>query len=286
MDVSSNIIKHLVISGGGIAGFSFYGALRESHKKGLWNMDNIESLHGTSVGSLLSFVMALNYDWQTIDDYLIKRPWHHLYKVNIYSMMEGLNKRGIFDIKIMEETISPLLSGKDMTINITMKEFYDLTQKDLHIYVTEIHSFECIDISHKTHPNWRVVDAVYSSCSLPVIFAPLLVDGKCYCDGGMLTNYPVSECIKNGADPMEILGISLKHDNSENYHITEESSLIDYGIILIYRAIEKILRPVEKIDIGMEYNITSKRVSLNGFIHTAASEEERMRLISHGVAYI
>ena len=34
-------IKHIVCSGGGLAGFAFYGAIKESHKQGLWQIENI-----------------------------------------------------------------------------------------------------------------------------------------------------------------------------------------------------------------------------------------------------
>ena len=43
MEENKNTIKHLVISGGGTYGLSAYGALRELHKKGFWNLSNIQS---------------------------------------------------------------------------------------------------------------------------------------------------------------------------------------------------------------------------------------------------
>ena len=285
-EVEKKPLRHLVISGGGVAGFSFYGALRESNRNGVWNIDNIESIHGTSVGSLLAVMLALKYDWETLDDYLIKRPWQNLYKFNMYTLIEALKKRGVFDIKVFEETLSPLFSGKDISVNVTMREFYEQTKIDLHIYVTEIHGFTNIDISHKTHPDWRVVDAVYSSSSLPVLFSPLLIDGKCYCDGGFLTNYSVAAAIRGGANPPEILGVSRVEYPSRKIEITEESSLIDYGLILIQRAMEKILAPPQTIKIGVEYGIVGQRISLYDIVNVAGSEEERKRLIDAGVDYV
>jgi NADH dehydrogenase FAD-containing subunit len=35
---ASNKIKHIVVSGGGVTGFSYYGILRESAKQQLWNI--------------------------------------------------------------------------------------------------------------------------------------------------------------------------------------------------------------------------------------------------------
>ena len=66
------IIKHIVISGGGPTGLSYYGVLKETHKNGLWKYENIETMYGTSVGSIILTVISLQYEWDTIDDYLIK----------------------------------------------------------------------------------------------------------------------------------------------------------------------------------------------------------------------
>ena len=44
------IIKHIVLSGGGQSIFTFYGVIKESNERGLWNISNIESIYGTSAG--------------------------------------------------------------------------------------------------------------------------------------------------------------------------------------------------------------------------------------------
>ena len=55
-------IKHLVLSGGGVSGFTFYGILRETHRIGLWKLENIETMYGTSIGAVLSVMLALGYE--------------------------------------------------------------------------------------------------------------------------------------------------------------------------------------------------------------------------------
>jgi hypothetical protein len=37
--VVPGMIKHLVLSGGGVTGFTFYGILRETHRDGLWKLE-------------------------------------------------------------------------------------------------------------------------------------------------------------------------------------------------------------------------------------------------------
>ena len=98
-----NVIKHIVCSGGGVTGFSFYGMLKECYNRNMWKLENIETIYGTSIGSIFAVILALNYDWNTLDDYLIKRPWQNVFKFDLYSILDSLQKRGIFDKKTIQE---------------------------------------------------------------------------------------------------------------------------------------------------------------------------------------
>ena len=71
MDLSNNEIKHIVCSGGGVYGFTFYGILKEANKKGLWQREKIKSLYGTSVGTILLLLIVLDYTWEELDNYLL-----------------------------------------------------------------------------------------------------------------------------------------------------------------------------------------------------------------------
>jgi hypothetical protein len=83
-------IKYLVLSGGGSIGFSMYGILRESNKRGCWNIQNIEKIYATSVGTIIAVMISLNYDWDTLDDYLIYRPWQDIFKFDMYSFINSI----------------------------------------------------------------------------------------------------------------------------------------------------------------------------------------------------
>jgi predicted acylesterase/phospholipase RssA len=92
-------IRHLVISGGGQTGFTFYGILKEAEKQGFWNIGDITSMYGTSIGTFISVMLCLKYDWETIDNYLIKRPWQEIFKIDLYSVIQSFEKRGIFNVQ-------------------------------------------------------------------------------------------------------------------------------------------------------------------------------------------
>ena len=127
MDQEKPKIKHIVISGGVIYGFCFYGCLKYLHQQHFWNFDDIESFYAPSVGTIFSTILALNFDWDTLDDYIIKRPWQKVFKLNIHSLINCFQNVGVFDIDLIKEIFIPLFNAKDIPITVTMKELYEIS---------------------------------------------------------------------------------------------------------------------------------------------------------------
>ena len=280
--LSKPTINHLVIPGGGVAGFTFYGVLRNSNQLGYWNIDNIKTIYSTSAGAMIAVLLALNYDWEICDDYLIKRPWHNVFKFDIQMIFASLQKKGIFDIKVLEDIFEPLFKGKDVSLDITLKEFFELTNIEIHIYATEINTFENVDFSYKTYPDIRVVDAVYASSALPIIFSPIIIDNKCYCDGAFFSNYPIHNCLNDGIEPTEVFGIQNEYSVNDNRSIDNNSTLFDYIMNIMNKTIEHVLLNKKHDDIGMEITIISPRISIYNIFSTVSSMEERIKLINYG----
>ena len=295
-------IRHIVLSGGGICGFTFYGCLRESHRLGVWDIANIETIYGTSVGAIFAVILSLKpfFTWDELDAFLIKRPWHQIFTFDLNTFLQSIQKCGMFDQKVMEQFLSPLFRAVDISLNITMREFYEKTGIEIHIIATKlvdlssICKFELFDISHVTHPDWKVSHAVYCSCSLPIVFSPYTLDGNYYIDGGVLCNYPVNPCIQRCDNPDEIFGLSSgilenipgAEDGEECPPPAEPSSflnsLIDYILMLFNSMWYKItIKPAQ-----IKHHICSDISKLNIYdmYRAASSEEYRIELIEHGVA--
>lgn len=286
IEKNENIIKHLVLSGGGVVGFSFYGLLRETSKRGLWDINNIQTIYGTSVGSIISIFIALKYDWDTLDDFIIKRPWQNVYKLSVDSFLYAFHNKGILDKKIMEHTFSPLFKGKDIDINVTMKEFYEIAKIEIHIMTVDINTYNLVDISYKTHPDWTVIDAVYCSCCLPIVFQPIIKDDMCFCDGGFMANYPVKQCIENGAMPNEIFGMCRSSIFDSSSNITEKSTLFDYILNILYKTISKILNQNAGQQIYKEAIVNCPPLSIYDLYETSSSMDKRLELIQKGCEYL
>ena len=294
-DISNNLteilpeetvcIKHLVCSGGGLNGFVFYSVFKETHQRNIWNLKNIESYYGTSVGTIVGALILLANSWEDIDNYLIHRPWENVFKFDLNILFESVDRRGIYNIQHIQSILSPFILAKDKTIDITMQEFYDLTGVEFHCILTEVHSHMQIDVSYKTHPEWRLMDAIYASCALPVAFAPLLKDDKCYADGSIVANCAIKESIENGANPDEILAVYSVENKDKGASINEDSSMFDY-VGRIMKNIIHLRTSHVYPDVKYAYKVPAISTNISSIHELSKDKDKRIELLNLGKQYV
>lgn len=196
------IIRHLVLSGGGELGVCFYGALRDSNKAGFWQLAELETIYSTSVGSLIGPIVCLTsrVSWDLIDHFLRKRPWDTVFDINIQTCMNSFANCGVLGKRTIVDFLSPILRAADLDVDITLREFSEITGVEHHFMTSNLTRFEPADISCKTHPHWTLADAVYASSALPGLFQPIEIDGEMYADGGIFCNFPIAQCLQRISD--------------------------------------------------------------------------------------
>lgn len=315
-EIEKTKIKHLVISGGGGTGFAYYGVLRESNKDGFWNIDDIETIHGVSVGAFLAvFVSVLKYiGWDAYDDYVIKRPWENDFSAE--KIFNAYTNVGICGRESVETLFSPVLRAADLSLNTTLQELYDFTGIDLHLYTTNLDSYEFIDLSYKTHPDWSIIDAAYCSSAIPVIFRPNRMNGEVYVDGAFLCNYPLQQCMDRVENPDEIFGINkistktntkylpfdslgkemiansdadnpssleekCEKDKNEKSETPEYGNIVDYLLDIIAKTVKKLA--IEKTKSKYTINIVDKSANAWEIYKALKSKESRSARIQYGV---
>ena len=199
-------------------------------------MSNIESIYGTSAGAIIGILICLKFDWDTINDYIIKRPWHDVFPIKVQNIFDAYTKKGIFDVKTVEKCFKPLLDAKDIPMDINLEDFYKLSKIELHLFSFEINEYKIQDISYLTHPKLSLMTAVQMTCAIPILITPVCFDDKCYIDGGMACNYPLNHCIESGKLPDEILAFKNKYKD-EKAKIQNDSTMIDFLLNFIFKAV-------------------------------------------------
>jgi predicted acylesterase/phospholipase RssA len=221
------VIKHIVICGGGPTGLLSYGAAKHLAEQGFWSHENIETIYGTSIGAIIGAMLCLKHEWTTLDDYIIKRPWEKVIMESL-EMFELFSCKGMAKLKLLDDIMQPLLESKDLSLATTLAELHAHSGIALNVFAVELNAFKKVQLSHATHPDLRLMDAIKMSACMPVLFQPVIRDGCCYIDGGIVANYPLNDCLQDtqcGDD--EVLGLRNLWNNP-NEGINDQTSLVDY----------------------------------------------------------
>ena len=251
------MINHIVLSGGGPYGFITYGCLKKLNLLNYWNIKNIKRIYGTSIGSIIGSILCLNINWEILDNYFINRPWDKALKNEIDNyLLHLINNNGIDGIKFIQTIMEPLLMSKNIDINVTLKEYFDLTKIELYIYVTNVNKMENIEFSYKSYPNIKLIEALSASSGYPLIFKPMFIDNMCLLDGGILNTFPLNNCIINNnlKNDENTLCINLKLFKNKNIDISMNIFELTYSILKKTHLL---------IDNNMNYNNFKKIITIN-----------------------
>jgi predicted acylesterase/phospholipase RssA len=282
-------IKHLVISGGGPTMFQSLGAIQHLEQNGFIDFKNIESIYGTSAGAIISICISLDFDWETLTEYFIKRPWHKIFSIKAQTIFDSYSKKGLFDSDVIEKCFKPLFDAKNILMGITMKEFFEYNGIEIHVIAFELNNFESVDFSYKTHPDLPLIQVIHMTCSLPVILSPVFLENKCYIDGGITCNYPLNRCIEAKGNVDEILGFvndyncEDSNNNNNNNNITNESTLIDFLLGFFFKIIKSIETDAKQQKIKNEVAYKAQHMSVGTIKESLHSVEIRQKLFQNGV---
>lgn len=189
----------LALSGGGAKGFAHIGVFKMLEECAL----RPDLIAGTSVGSLMGALFADGYTASEIKELFTGREFSEFAQLQ-------LPKSGLFDSKRFRYFLKRHLRAKNIEdLKIPMI-----------IMATDLDNGE----SHEFRTG-SVVDAVTASCSIPIIFSPVVINGIHYVDGGLFHNFPVS-IIREECD--KVIGVNVSPLVPQKYkqtifHIAERS---------------------------------------------------------------
>ena len=284
MNLNQNKIKHLVLSGGGQTMLQTLGVIQELEKNNFIKRENIKTIYATSAGAVVAALFSLDFDWDTINDFMIKRPWQDVFPIKVQSIFDAYTNKGIFTQIVFEKFMKPLLDAKDLSMEITLKEFYEYSNVENHFFTFEMNEFELEDISYLSHPDLSLIKALQMTCAIPVLITPVCIENKCYIDGGMVCNYPVSHCTKRNKDVNEILGIKNNCDDGViNNHINSESNLLDFIMSFFFKLIYSFSTTNKQEKLPNEILCNTSIMSISTLKSVIYSMKKRKELLENGI---
>ena len=185
-------------------------------------------------------------------------------------MFNYFDKKGFLDENNVKTILESLLVAKELSINTTLQELFDVTNIEHHLFTTNLNKDIpiSVDLSYKTHPDLLVSKAITMSCSIPFLFSPICYKDDCYIDGAFLNNFPLDSCINDNHLAEEILAVKINAQRepvSINSDTTFDKYLFDFinGIrrLVMKDKNENIINNIVSCDITNTYNEWSNAVS-------------------------
>lgn len=176
----------LVLSGGGTKGIAHAGVLKFLKEQNI----EVDVLSCCSAGSIVGCLHAVGKTPEEILEFfnsIYFFNWKHF----------TFNQPGLVSSLIFRNYLNPIFG--DMKLR-------DL-DKEVKIVATEL-----VNGTEKIFDeNFKVVDAVIASCSIPGITTPYIIGDEMYCDGGVLNNFP-ADIIRDECDKLIGVFVSPPHD--------------------------------------------------------------------------
>ena len=184
----------LVLSGGGGRGFVVLGALQYLQDTG--TMDGITTYIGTSIGSVISFLLIIGYEPCDIVIRFIQ--FKYLSRIKPASILGLLLKGdGILRYDDFNEILTEMILLKRDNVP-TLEEIEKDYRKNLICVTYNYSQKKEMSLSSETHPKINVLDALRMSCNLPFIFSHFQYEGDHYFDGFLTSNFPIHKISSTG----------------------------------------------------------------------------------------
>lgn len=156
----------LALSGGGAKGLAYVGVFKFLEERGI----RPDIIVGTSAGAMAAALLADGHTSDEIRQMFVGRELSEFARVQVPTT-------GLFDSRGL---------GEFLKRNLRAKTFEELQIPTI-VMATDLDR-GC------GHPftSGPLVEAIRASCSIPIIFSPVIIDGVHYVDGGLFHNFPVS----------------------------------------------------------------------------------------------
>lgn len=203
-------IDTLVISGGGMKGFLFIGAIKLLSELNILN--KIKYYYGTSFGGIIVSCLILGWNYEEIFKFSTNFPIDCLFKLDINSFLENYS---LIPKENLEIILKKTITYKKYDENITFKQLYDITNKELNLISFSLKNNKSIALNHINTPDLKIWEGIYMTIALPILISHYKYDDDYFIDGGISENFAI-ERVKDKL--LYTIGISV-----DNYKINFEN---------------------------------------------------------------
>jgi predicted acylesterase/phospholipase RssA len=176
---------------------------------GLWrvfmdaDIDNVKTYIGTSIGSLIGYLLAIGFS--PIEIILTRVKFIRLWGIRDVNITEMMIGGGAVTMDPYRDMIEQLTLDKIGYIP-TLSELYTEFGKRLICCAYNVTRMDIEWLRMETHPDMLCIDAICMSSCVPFVFQPIKYNNSLYIDGGLGCMFPLGQAEMEGT---HVLGISI-----------------------------------------------------------------------------
>jgi NTE family protein len=221
----------LVLSGGAVRGFAHAGALKALNEEGIFP----DVISGVSAGTIVGSLYADGYTPEQIYKIFVDK--------RLYKFLEFiLPNKGLVKMTGLYKTMMDSLKAK----------YFEDLKIPLYVTVTDLNNAKTVYFS-----KGELTKMIIASCTIPILFTPMVIDDVTYIDGGVLNNFP-TEPIEHECEMM--VGININPIRFQK----EFSGMTQVADRAVHMMIDQLIAPKKaKCKIYIEPDGLEKHALLN-----------------------
>jgi len=217
----------IVLSGGGLKGFSILGALQFIVDEDKNFLQNLKKYYGVSVGAIICLLLIIQYQPKDILAEFISNQSLSDVNINIYN---GLFGKGFIDFDQLTSIFSKMVMSKlnrIPTLGDVCHEFDCEFKCITYNFTTRSETV----ISNTTHSDMNLLDTIRMTSNIPFIFDSFKYNEHLYYDGFLSCNFPI-HLIDPVQDTVLALNVKTKENTKDDNSSFSKWSLF-WDIIMI-----------------------------------------------------
>lgn len=218
----------VVLGGGGMKGLAHLGAWQALEEEGV----GFEGIVGTSIGALVGVCLAGGLGWDELVPLALGLERSDIVRVNRRAVwINGIKQESVFQGEVLRSYIEDL---------VPVREWSELEFPVL-VNAVDLETGESVWFGQGARTDVPLVDALYASAALPVLYPPARVDGTYLVDGGAGDALPLARAEAEGASGIIAVDVgSGARDEAE--------AIVDRGLVAIHERVYSILSGLRRRD--------------------------------------
>jgi NTE family protein len=276
-------ITHLVLSGGGMRGVIFIGALRYIYINNI--NKNIKHIAGCSIGAFIGLMIVFKLTIEEMEEILyISKNDSELCHLSIKKYIKLITEYGLFNTEIFIKHLKNVVKKKypemcllneyntqDISETITFSQLSKSFGINIYISCTNINTCKNEIFSIENTPNICVYKACCASMAIPLLFKPINIDDYYYYDGALTNNFPIKIFANVPKENIICMILYKEEDNNNNINEPVKNINLIYiikqlmTILNILRVKQVLLKEIQDSNCIDYYN--PKNLVLNNAIN-------------------